>query len=193
MIRIATVLLMLHSAAAAQGVIDRVAVVVGNQVITDTEVRTALRLTQFLNGQPLDLSVKARREAAEHLVDQQLIRSEMEVAGYQAPAQSEADALLRQFRQRDHPNDAAFHALLDKYGITEEAVKQHLLWQAAALRFADQRFRMASRLQPSQSADRLVDRPQSSSSQAEEEDEMDVWLKQARSGTRILFKKEAFQ
>ena len=45
-------LVLLHThvavAAAAQGVIDRVAVVVGNQVITDTEVRTELRLTAVL-------------------------------------------------------------------------------------------------------------------------------------------------
>jgi hypothetical protein len=191
--RVALLIFTLQIAAAAQGVIDRVAVVVGNQVITDTEVRTELRLTQFFNGQPVDLSAAARRQAAERLVDQHLIKGEMQIGGYKAPSGSEADTLLRQFRQQNYPSDAAYHAVLQKYGLTEEDVKRHLLWQVAALRFAEQRFRMASPPQPVQSADRLVDRSQPAAAREEEEDEMDAWLKQARSGTRIQFKKDAFQ
>ena len=191
--RTAFFLLTLQLTAGAQGVIDRVAVVVGKQVITDTEVRTEVRLTQFLNGEPLDLSGKARREAAERLVDQQLVRAEMQIGGYQLPAQEEGDALLQRFRQQNHPNEAAFHALLQKYGLTEDAVKRHLLWQSAALRFAEQRFRMANPPPPAASADRLADHALPASSKAEEEDEMDAWLKQARSGTRIQFRQGAFQ
>ena len=187
-------ILTLQFAAAAQGVIDRVAVVVGNQVITDTEVRTELRLTQFFNGQPLDLSAAARRQAAERLVDQQLIKGEMQTGGYQVSAPSDADPLLRQFRQRNYPSDAAFRVVLEKYGLTEDDVKRHLLWQVAAMRFAEQRFRTATPPPPPpQTADRLVDRAQPALSREQEEDEMDAWLKQARQGTRIQFKKDAFQ
>jgi hypothetical protein len=67
-----------------------------------------------------------------------------------------------------------------------------LLWQVAALRFTEQRFRMANPQQPAQTADRLVDRTLPASSKADE-DEMDAWLKQARSATRVQFKKGAFQ
>lgn len=193
MMRTLLLVFALPFAAAPQGVIDRVAVVVGNQVITETEVLTALRLTQFFNGQPLDLSAAARKEAAEHLVDQQLIRSEMQVGGYQVPAESEADALLRQFRQQHHPNEAAYRAMLQKYGLTEADIKQRLLWQVAALRFTEQRFRQVNPPQSAQSANRSVGGTPPAASQADEEDEMDAWLKQARSGTRISFKKEAFQ
>jgi hypothetical protein len=191
--RTALLLLTMHFTAGAQGVIDRVAVVVGNQVITDTEVRTEVRLTQFFNGQVLDLSAKARREAAERLVDQQLIKGEMQIGGYQVPTGTDADALMRQFRQQNYPSDAAFYAVLEKFGLTEEGVKRHLIWQVAALRFAEQRFRMANPPPLAQSADRVVDRAVPPSTKAEEEDEMDAWLKQARSGMRIQFKKEAFQ
>ena len=179
--------------AAAQGIIDRVAVVVGNQVITETEVRNEVRLTQFFNGQPLDLGATARKQAAERLVDQQLIKGEMQLGGYPAPAEGDGDVLLRQFREQNHPNVSAFHAVLEKYGLTEDAVKHHLVWQVAALRFAEQRFRMANPTSAAQTANRLADRTLPASSKAEEEDEMVAWLKQARSGTRIQFKKEAFQ
>ena len=191
--RYATMILALSFAGLAQNVIDRVAVVVGTQVITETEVLREVRLTQFLNGQPLDLSAEARREAAERLVDQQLIRGEMQIGGYRLPTEAETETLFRQFRQNNYPNDAAFRAVLEKYGLTEDDLKQHVAWQAAALHFAEQRFRLAGPPPPAQSADRVTDGAAPEPSKAEQEDEMDAWLKQARRGTRIQFKKGAFQ
>jgi hypothetical protein len=176
--------------AAAAGVIDRVAVVVGNQVVTESEVLLEVRLTSFLNGQPLDLSAAQRKAAAERLVDQQLIRNEMQVGGYPMPVESEGDAVLRKFRQENYQSIPAFRAALEKYGLTEDEVKRHLLWQVAAMRFTDQRFHMAIHAPPAQTADR------SSNGEVPKEtveDGMEVWLKQARSSTRIQFKKGAFQ
>jgi hypothetical protein len=193
-------------AAAAAGVIDRVAVVVGNQVVTESEVLLEVRLTEFLNRQPLDLSAAPRKAAAERLVDQQLIRNEMQVGGYAMPVESEGDAVLRKFRQENYPSIPAFRAALENYGLSEDEVKRHLLWQVAAMRFTDQRFHMAIGAPPSQSADgsnhdgsnhngsNQADRAsEADRSNNAVEDQMDVWLKQARSGTRIQFKKGAFQ
>ena len=177
-------------AAAAQNVIDRVAVVVGNQVITESEVILEARLTAFLNQQPLDLSAAQRRAAAERLVDQQLIRNEMQIGGYPMPPETEGDAVLRKFRQDNYSSIPAFRAALEKYELTEDEVKHHLLWQAAALRFTDQRFHLTIPSPPSQSADRVSTGAASTDAV---EDQMDIWLKQARAGTRIQFKKEAFQ
>src|SRR5580700_11903799 len=42
-------------------VVDRVAVVVGKTVITESEVLDEVRLTEFLNGQPLELGPQQRR------------------------------------------------------------------------------------------------------------------------------------
>lgn len=183
-------ILALSFAAAGQKVIDRVAVVVGNQVITESEVILEARLTAFLNRHPLDLSTGQRKAAAERLVDQQLIRNEMQIGGYALPAETEGDAVVRKFRQDNYSSLAAFRAALAQYRLSEEEVRRHLLWQGAALRFTDQRFRMTSLSPPSPSADW-------SNGEAppigQLEDQMDVWLKQARAGTRIQFKKEAFQ
>jgi hypothetical protein len=177
-------------------VLDRLAMVVGNQVFTEGEVQDEVRLTQFLNQQPLDLGPEQRRAAAERLVDQQLIRNEMQIGGYPQPPQSEADAMLRNFRQEHYRSIAQFRAALEKYGITEEQLKQHLLWQLAAVRFTDARFRpipAPTLPAPSiQTADRLragADAPAGNSV----DQQMDAWLKTARSQIRIDFKKEAFQ
>ena len=176
--------------AGAQNVIDRVAVVIGTQAITQSEVVREARLTAFLNQQPPDLNAAARRAAAERLVDQQLIRNEMQIGGYAMPGEAEGDAVLRKFRQDNFSSIPAFRAALEKYELTEDEVKRHLLWQAAALRFTDQRFHLAPASPPTQSADRLSS---TAASTDPAEDPMDSWLKQARAGTRIQFKKEAFQ
>jgi hypothetical protein len=177
-------------ATAAQNVIDRVAVVVGNEVITESEVILEARLTAFFNRQPLDLSAAQRRAAAERLVDQQLIRSEMQIGGYPMPPETEGDAALRKYRQDNYSSVPAFRVSLAKYELSEDEVKRHLLWQAAAMRFTDQRFHLIIPASPSQSADRLS---HSETTTDGVEDQMDTWLKQTRAGTRIQFKKEAFQ
>jgi hypothetical protein len=144
----------------------------------------------LLNNQPLDVGPAQRKAAAERLVDQQLIRNEMKLGGYTAPAESGGDAVLRNFRQKNYPSVAAYRAALAKYGVTEEELKRLLLWQAAAMQFTDQRFRMSALAAPAQtgeSADRSTD------GGAAKEDEMDAWLKQARTATRIQFKKAAFE
>jgi len=84
---------------ASAGVVDRLAVVIGDTVITESEVLRELRLTQLINGQALDLGPEQRRAAAERVVDQQLIRNEMEVGRYPQPSEAEAAAMVRQFRQ----------------------------------------------------------------------------------------------
>ena len=193
----AFLLLTIFLGAQAQSVVDRIAVVVGDQVITESEVRREVRLTAFLNGSAVDLSAASRRAAAERLVDQQLIRSEMQVAGYRPPTPEEGSKVLADFRRANYPNEAAYRAVLAKYGVTEEELKDHLLWQAAALTFTEQRFRLLA--PPSaQSANRVANPAAQvagadGAAPAETEDQMDAWLKQARSGTRIQFKKGAFQ
>lgn len=188
-------------AAVAAGVIDRVAVVVGNQVITESEVLLEVRLTEFLNGQPLDVAAGKRKAAAERLVDQQLIRNEMQIGGYPMPAESEGEEVLRKFQQENYQGIPAFRAALENYGLTEDEVKRHLLWQAAAMRFTDLRFHMAIAAPAASSAAASIDQSQSADrSQSTDrsvdttvEDQMEVWLKEARSNTRIQFKKGAFQ
>ncbi len=176
------IFLLLVLLTARAGTIDRVAVIVGNQVITESEVDEEVRVTEFENQQPLDLSSGKRREAAERLADQQLIRSEMRLENVAEPPASQAHTEIETFRRGHYASDAQFRAALEKYGITEEQLGQHLLWQAAAVSFVDQRFRGPA----------LSAQPGAAPAPAAS-DELDAWLKEARSQTHIEFKKEAFQ
>jgi hypothetical protein len=171
------------------GVVDRIAIVIDKQVITESEIVSSLRLTDFLNNQPLDLGSAARRTEGEHMVDQELIRRELEASGFAGPAASQADALLRSFRQQRFPSLAGYRDALAKYGITEDELKARLLWQLTAILFTDFRFGSILSDNAAQSADGSAD---GSSSQTVDQ-RLDAWLKQARADTKVTFKPEAFQ
>ncbi len=170
-------------------VADRVAVVINKKIITQSELEDDLRLTEFINGQPLDLGPLARREAAEHLVDQELIRQEMENAAYPLPDAGQANEMLRQFRRQHYPSDAAYHAALQKYGVTEDQLKQRLLWQLTAIQFTDFRFRPLQAAEAQHSADRSA----TDGTSPTVDQQLDAWLKQARSDANIVMKPEAFR
>ena len=160
--------------AAHAAVLDRVAVTIGKDVVTESEVMEEIRLTDFQNQSPLDVSPKARLAAAERMVDQDLIRVEMKLENF-APPPAGVDQTLREFKQAHFRTHAQYLASLRKYGITEDQLKRYLVWQLAALRFTDQRFH-AEKI-----ADTAVDEP------------MDAWLKETRAQTKIQFHQEALE
>ncbi len=218
--------------------LDRVAVTIGNYVITESEVEEEVRVTDFLNNQPVDLSQTARRQAAERLIDQHLVKADMQVSEWPQPEASEAAKLEAQvIRQKFGGNRGAFEAALKRDGISENQLKQHLLWQLAALRYTEFRFqpgvteaspalrqqleaatqrRSAENAQqahprgtqpplrlgqtPPPRTDQTGAPPQPSGAANPQnpvprtvEQQMDAWLKQARSRARIVYHQEAFQ
>jgi hypothetical protein len=171
-------------------VIDRVALVVGKAVFTQSEVDDEARLSELEAGKPLDLSAAQRRQAAERLVDQELLREEMSATQFPAPA-SDANDLLRSFRQQHFPSVTQYRAALTRYGVTEDALKERLVWEVSLIRFTDQRFKTFAEPADGQSANRAEGAP--GAAQDTVDQLMDTWLKQQRADTRIVFKQEAFQ
>jgi hypothetical protein len=119
-------------------VIDRIAVSVANQVITEQQVDEEVRVTAFQNQTELNLSSAEKKKAAERLIEQTLVKREMEFSRYAAPLPAEADAPLAAIKAN---LGAAYSEKLSQYGIDEAALRRHLLWQVALLRFTDERFR----------------------------------------------------
>jgi len=172
-------------------VVDRVALVVGKTVFTQSEVADETRLSELESGKPLDLSAPRRKEAAERLVDQQLLRDEMDVTGFEPPAASDAGALVSRFRQEHFASTPLYQAALTRYGVTEDDLKRHLLWQLAVIRFTEERFSPLAAATDNQTANRTQNGAQPAADTVDRE--MEAWLKQQRADTRIVFKPEAFQ
>src|SRR5262249_6222723 len=81
-------------------IIDRVAVVVGNGVITESEILREVRLTAFLNGAPVDFSAASKRKTAERLVEQRLIRNDMDSSLYPLPNPEDVDQMAKDLQSR---------------------------------------------------------------------------------------------
>ncbi len=124
----------------AAEVIDRIAITVANQVITASQVDEEVRVTAFLNNEKLDLSPGEKKKAAVRLIDQALIKREMDLSRYPLPALSDADGALKDVKTH-YSNPAGFEPALNDFGITEAQLQQHLWWQLTVLRFVDYRFR----------------------------------------------------
>ena len=207
-------LLIMAGASSAVVVLDRMAVIVGKHVVKTSDIDWDLRVTAFLNREPLDFSPQAKRKAAERLIDQEIIRQEIVTGNYRRPADSDAAALETQLkRDRFGGSDQRMRVELQRYGITEDQLRTQLLWQLTVLRFIDERFRPAvivtdeevrayydqhvAELRRQYPEDRSLE-PLASKIRSLLEgqrinENFNQWLEQARKRARIEYKQEAFQ
>lgn len=119
-------------------VIDRIAVTVAKQVISEGDVILDLRVSAFLDQKPVDLSGAEKRKAADRIVDQLLILQEMTFSRIKIDPADDAANMLAQVKLQ---NGAGYQAALARYRITEAEVADHLIAGLRALRFTDLRFR----------------------------------------------------
>ena len=122
--------------------IDRVAVSVGTTVITESELIEHLRIRALLEGIPLQLDGDSKRDAADRLIQQALIRREIETTRYTIPEAAQAQPLLAAFKlSRFRDNASEYEAALKAAQVTEAEVQASFLWQLTVLRFIEYRFR----------------------------------------------------
>ena len=163
-------------ALAAHGeILDRIAVTVGKQVITESDVIRDLRVSALLDQRPVDLSGEQKRKAAERLVDQFLILQDASMARTPLPTAEEAAPLLAQVKAQ-YGTEAEYRAALERYQVAEGELADHLLAGLRALRFTDLRFRAEI--------------------QISEEDllkALDQWLGTARMEAQIVYRERVFK
>ncbi len=122
--------------------VDRLAVTVGDEIITERQVMLHLRTAAFLNGAPLSTTVKDKRQAAQKLIEQALVRIEMQNNRYPLPSDAEVkQAFDSAIQQRFGAGTARYSQELEKYGIGDAEFKDALRQQLAILSFIDFRFR----------------------------------------------------
>ncbi len=194
-------------------IIDRIAVTVGNQVITEAQILEEIRVTAFLNRTPVEMNLEQKRKAAERLVEQTLMRSDMEFSHFPLPAPDESAELEGEIRSR-YASDQEFQKALASYGISLEVLRQHLWWQVTMLRFIEFRFRPGVEISDAeirQYYDQKLEEwrkqpgakiPTLEESRTEIEkiltdqrvdQAVDRWLGDARTRVAILYHKEAFE
>jgi len=124
----------------ADVILDRIAVTVGKQVITEGEVVRDLRVAAFLDQKPVELSGAEKRKAADRLVDQLLIQQEIVFSRIPLTVEEDAAQMLAQVKSQ-YGSESEYQAALVRDHLTEADVVEHLLTGVRALRFTDLRFR----------------------------------------------------
>ena len=196
-------------------IVDRIAVSVGNRVITTSDLDRQIRVSAFLDGAKADQSAPARRAMAERMVEQTLIRKELETSSYPVPSLAEVEPELQAFRAKFYPNAADFARALADNGIAEQDLKTELLWQRTLSQFIDMRFRpgvqvteeeiqqyfhsvvepLAKAAHPGEAAklEDYRDDIEVKLTGDRADREMDKWLKEARKRAEVVVHEEVFQ
>lgn len=195
-------------------IIDRIVATVGTSVVTQSDVVIHLRVRAFLDSDTLDLSLRQQRQAVDRLVDQALIRREVEISRYTPPDMADVDSMLQEIRRPAMASDADYARALAKYGITDDQLRQALLWQLTLLRFISYRFRPGIQVPDSDvrawyekelvaKARSEGKEPPSFEDTREEiekiltnqrvDEAMNRWLEQARSQVQCQIREEVFQ
>jgi hypothetical protein len=167
-------------------IVDRVAITVGNKVITESEIDLRIRLTAFENNEKPDFSAASRRQAAQRLIDQKLVEREMDVGRYPRAVPEPAKQLTAS-------------ATLKSYGLTPDDLARDLAWQSELLTFLSLRFRPAVQVTDQDVEKYFKDQSLKGElndvrAQIEEkltgeraDKELDLWLQDQRKRTRIEY------
>ncbi len=134
---------LVHAPASQAETLDRIAVTVGQEVITESRVILDLRVAAFLDRKPVDLSGAAKRQAAARLVDQLLILREAADSHVTLPSTEAAAGLVAPYEA-----ESTYQADLQRYGISEQDLAAHLLAGLRTLTFTDLRFRPEIQVSP---------------------------------------------
>lgn len=205
------ILLFLANTAAAE-LLDRVAVTIGNQVITQSDIDEEIRMSAFLNNEPAQFTAKVKREAADRLMEQSLVQREMELGRYGEGSPAEAAAMLEKLEKTRARSQGEFDKELKAAGITKQQLRDHLLWGLRLSTFVDLRFRPAvqvsredvetyyrDKILPDTKSGKKPDlaevrqqiRQTLSADRADQQ--MDAWLKDARTRAHVEIHKAAFE
>ena len=196
-------------------IIDRIAVSVGNRVIAESDLNREIRVAAFLDAVKPDFRPAGKRATAQRMVEQVLIRRELEISRYPVPSAAEVAPVLAAFQKEHFPNDGEYQRALADYGIIDQDVKDLLLWQRTLLLFIEVRFQSAVQVTGQdiqEYFDKVVqpaaevahpgqpialedyrDRIEQTLTGQRADREMDTWLKEARNRTEIVFHDEVFQ
>ncbi len=141
---IAAILMFLTLLATSEAgqVVDRVVTKVNGHVVLQSDWEQEVAFEALSDARDPDSFTTAERKAAlDRLIDQELLREQVRPT-QPAPAE-QVSARVAEVRKL-HPsavNDAGWHAILQRYGLTESAVERHLGEQIQIMRLVEDRLR----------------------------------------------------
>jgi hypothetical protein len=126
--------------ACSAATVDRLAVTVGRTAITELQIDEDLRVAALLNRKEVLHDLESRRAAADRLIEQLLIRNEIQMSRYPVPSPEDVEAYYAKVVETLGGSERASEALA-RYRVSEQVLREHLTAQLATLRFIAFRFR----------------------------------------------------
>ena len=174
---------LLASMAPGGVLIDQIAIVVDQSIIKDSDIERDIRVTEFLNHEPLNLNLAERKKTANKLIDQALIRREIREGDYQWATATQASDQLEYLIKKRYPSRAAYQRALKTYGFDEADLREQFRWQLTVLQFIDARFAPSVVMPEGGSGDKTK-------LEAEVNRLFFAWLEQQRKDAKIVFHEE---
>jgi hypothetical protein len=127
-------------------VIDRIVATVNGHIILQSDWNDALRYEALLSGRALSLFTDDDRKAVlDRLIDQELLGEQMKSASFQHASEAEALSEISEARKQypEAASDDGWQRVLDRFGLTEKNVVEHVQQQIDLMRLVDAHLRPA--------------------------------------------------
>jgi hypothetical protein len=191
--------------------IDRIAVSVGNRVITTSDIDKQIRVAAFLSGTVADFSAAGKRAIADRLVEQRLIQNEIGMTHYVTANPAEIEGALREFVAKYFKAEGAYPAALAKAGITDRDVREELLKERTVNAFIEVRFHPAVQVTEEQiqeyftktvapaagseavTLEAVRDEIERTLTGQQVDAEVERWMREVRRRTAVVYHDEVFQ
>jgi hypothetical protein len=143
------IVLLLMPFAARTELLDRIAIIVDDSIVKDSDISCDIRLTQFLDNEPVRVDQTERKKSAQKLIDLTLLREESQNGGYQNATDEAVNSEIESLETGRFHSKSGLEAALTKYHLDEEELRERLRWQITVLHFIDSRFKAAAIVQDS--------------------------------------------
>jgi hypothetical protein len=137
--------------ARAGDVIDRIVATVNGHPILQSDWEEAIAYEAFIDGRSLDALTPADRKATlDRLIDQELLREQVQPFAASKENQAELDQRIQEIRKL-YPGaetDEGWRNLLSRHGLNEKELEHRVAQQLDLFRFVDARLRPGIQIDP---------------------------------------------
>jgi hypothetical protein len=140
----AAVLLVFSPPAPAGEIIDRIVATANRDAILQSDWDDAVHYEAFVGGRPLDhVTNQDRKAALDRLIDQVLLRGQIQLAQASPAKQEEVEKRVAEIRAQYAGADTpeGWQAALQRYGLTEAVLKQRVAEQIEIMQLVEARLR----------------------------------------------------
>jgi hypothetical protein len=187
--------------------IDRIAVSVGDRVITSSDLDRQIRVSAFLSGTPADFAPAARRAMAGRMVEQKLVQLEADTTHIVDADNAAIARALDDFVERYFPSPDDYRRALAEAGLTEQDLTGELLRERTFNAFLEIRFQPAVQVNESDIEEyyrkqiaasgiplaQVHAQIQRTLTAERVDEEVNRWVAEARRRTQIVYHEEAFR